>query len=180
MQGFTRLSDEVWNSMSPPDRADWTYVYLADRDGDVRDSGRVLVEEPAVDAPWEWETSDSDSVGSEGGSDEDEEEEGEDDQDDGGGSEGDENHGAGWFFEVVPNPAFGQMHLGLRGDVDAGVHARVTVHDVHGRVVRVLHDGELPLQVLVLPWDATDAHGRPVSTGVYYFRLEAGQRTLTR
>jgi hypothetical protein len=51
--GFTRLTDEEWNeayTRDPPPRPDWTYVYLADEEGTLREEGRVLVP-LAVDDP---------------------------------------------------------------------------------------------------------------------------------
>ncbi len=55
------------------------------------------------------------------------------------------------------------------------------VYDVKGRLVRivltdeVLHPGEH-----TLGWDGTDETGTKVSPGVYYCRLQIGDRSLTR
>lgn len=49
--------------------------------------------------------------------------------------------------------------------------ARVSVHDVGGREVRVLVDGELPAAGNRTSWDGRDAAGRRVSAGVYLVRV---------
>jgi hypothetical protein len=49
--------------------------------------------------------------------------------------------------------------------------ARLTVHDVRGRLVAVLADRELPRGEHSVPWHGTDAGGRAVSSGVYFYRL---------
>jgi hypothetical protein len=51
--------------------------------------------------------------------------------------------------------------------------ARVTVHDIAGRQLRVLLDGELPAGTHELIWDGTDQDGRGVASGVYLCRVEA-------
>lgn len=57
----------------------------------------------------------------------------------------------------------------------------VRVYDVKGRLVRtviadeVLHPGEH-----TLGWDGTDESGTEVAAGVYYCRLQIGERSLTR
>lgn len=57
--------------------------------------------------------------------------------------------------------------------------ARVSVHDLQGRVVRELASRRLPQGVSVLPWDGRDASGRRLSRGVYFVRAALGERTLT-
>lgn len=54
------------------------------------------------------------------------------------------------------------------------------ISDVSGRRVTRLLDGVRPAGAGRVAWDGTDARGRPVSPGVYYFRLRAGDETQTR
>lgn len=53
---------------------------------------------------------------------------------------------------------------------------RLTVHDVRGRLVRSLVDGEVPAGEARYVWNGADASGRASSSGVYWVRLAAGPR----
>ena len=48
---------------------------------------------------------------------------------------------------------------------------RLSVHDVNGRLVAVLEDGERAAGGHEVIWLGTDASGDDVATGVYFFRL---------
>lgn len=56
----------------------------------------------------------------------------------------------------------------------------VTVYDIEGRVVRVLVDDVLPAGAGETVWNGTDSAGRAVSPGIYFYRLRAGKRVLSR
>jgi len=58
-----------------------------------------------------------------------------------------------------------QFELGSAGDVS------VDVFDVSGRKIRNLHNGFTTLGQHEIIWDARDNHGRPVSSGVYIFKV---------
>jgi hypothetical protein len=58
--------------------------------------------------------------------------------------------------------------------------ARLRVFDVSGRLVSTLVDGVLPARVHEVQWDGTDDRGHPVSTGTYFYRLDARGFTQTR
>jgi hypothetical protein len=78
---------------------------------------------------------------------------------------------------IEPNP-FGSatrisFSLPQRG------HARLTVFDVTGRVVRVLVDDVAPAGTRVANWDGRDAAGRSVASGVYLVRLESADGART-
>jgi len=62
---------------------------------------------------------------------------------------------------------------------DAGF-VRVFVHDIHGRLVKVLLRGALPAGSQTLTWDGTDASGHRVSAGVYVCRLEGNGFNMSR
>ena len=58
---------------------------------------------------------------------------------------------------------------------------RLEVFNVLGQQIATLVDGERSAGVHTAVWDATDALGRAVGAGVYFYRLRsAGQPTLTR
>jgi gingipain R len=71
-----------------------------------------------------------------------------------------------------PNPFNPQTTVGLALPVASPV--TLTVHDVRGRLVRVLVDGHLPAGNHHLDWDGLDASGRPAPSGTYLARLVAG------
>lgn len=54
------------------------------------------------------------------------------------------------------------------------------VFDVSGRFVRTLVDGQQAPGRWMVTWDGRDAHGRSVSTGIYFYRLEGGGFSATK
>jgi len=56
----------------------------------------------------------------------------------------------------------------------------LAVYDTAGRLVRRLASGEQPAGEQHLFWDGRATSGRPASAGVYFVRLSAGERTLSR
>jgi hypothetical protein len=56
----------------------------------------------------------------------------------------------------------------------------VRIYDVQGRIVRALFDGEASAGRHRLFWDGLDGRGRAVGTGVYVYRLEAGDVLQSR
>ncbi len=82
-------------------------------------------------------------------------------------------------LRLAPNP-FNPRTL-LRGEMAAPGRARVTVHDLRGRLVAVMHDGLLETGPFTLAWDGRDRTGQAAPGGVYLFRLEsAGDAATTR
>jgi hypothetical protein len=77
-----------------------------------------------------------------------------------------------------PNPFNPSTVVPIR----VGGAARVTasVYDMSGRLVRTLLDGWEKAGIREVSWDGTDASLRPVSSGVYFCRVEAGGRVETR
>ena len=76
------------------------------------------------------------------------------------------------------------LHLGARERgswLDRPCRVRLCVFDIAGRLVRVLEDE--PLQeagVHRVSWNGTNASGTRVSSGIYFYRLEAGAQQQTR
>jgi|GEM_PF-2544654 len=53
---------------------------------------------------------------------------------------------------------------------------KLTIYDVSGRLVRTLMDEVREAGTYQVHWNGNDANGRPTAAGVYYCRLEAGER----
>jgi hypothetical protein len=66
------------------------------------------------------------------------------------------------------------FHLPVRSLVN------LSVYNVEGRVVKTLVDMELDRSSQKCRWDGMDSHGNPVSSGVYFYRLKAGGKVLTK
>jgi hypothetical protein len=82
------------------------------------------------------------------------------------------------LHESFPNPFNPRTVISF----DLPVPARVSlvVYDVAGRVVRVLADDVMEAGTKRLVWDGRDSKGEAASSGVYFYRLSAGGRTLTK
>jgi len=59
-------------------------------------------------------------------------------------------------------------------------HMRITVYDMNGRLVTSLADGEFSAGRHTIGWDATNAHGIPVSSGTYFLLLETEEKSETQ
>jgi hypothetical protein len=62
----------------------------------------------------------------------------------------------------------------VRFALDAPAHALLVVHDVEGRIVRVLADREFAAGVHGVTWDGRNGPGERVGSGVYFCVLRAG------
>mgnify|MGYP000709424865 CR=1 FL=1 len=57
---------------------------------------------------------------------------------------------------------------------------RVAVHDLRGRLVRVLVEGVVPQGRHEAVWQGRDRSGRQAAAGVYFYRLESPAFNQTR
>jgi hypothetical protein len=79
----------------------------------------------------------------------------------------------------VPNP-FNPLTT-IRFDLARPGRVELRIYDVAGHVVRTLVDGELPAgRGHAAGWNGQDDAGRRVASGVYFYRLAAGDFTSTR
>lgn len=77
-----------------------------------------------------------------------------------------------------PNPFNPATTVAFTLDRDA--QATLRVYDVRGRLVRRLLDSYVAAGRKSVSWDGRDDAGRPVASGTYFLRLEAGGRFLSR
>ena len=82
-----------------------------------------------------------------------------------------------------PNPFNPETWIPYHLAKDAAVV--LTIHDIHGRVVRVLDFGHQPAGIYqsrgrAAYWDGKNQFGEKVASGVYFYTLTAGDFTATR
>jgi hypothetical protein len=77
-----------------------------------------------------------------------------------------------------PNPFRSGTTIGFSLPVDQRVSLRV--FNVEGRLVRTLVDGPMTAGRAAVVWDGRDERGHRLSSGVYFYRLENGERSVTR
>ena len=84
----------------------------------------------------------------------------------------------GSFPPPFPNP-FSDV-ANVRFALEASGPVQIRIYDLRGRLVRGLHDGEMPAGGHRVRWDGTDARGMPVPAGVYLVRLSTRTRSESR
>jgi hypothetical protein len=73
-----------------------------------------------------------------------------------------------------PNPA--REAVVVRFQTGRAAPARIRIHDVAGRIVRTVLDGDLPAGSHAVAWDGRDQDGLRVASGVYYYVVRSGAR----
>ncbi|MBM3317652.1 MAG: S8 family serine peptidase [Candidatus Eisenbacteria bacterium] len=77
-----------------------------------------------------------------------------------------------------PNPFTGETRL--RYELRAAGDVRLALFDPSGRLVRTLVSGHQPAGLHQSLWDGRDEQSRPVAPGVYFYRLQAGDKTVAQ
>ncbi len=77
-----------------------------------------------------------------------------------------------------PNPFNPRTEIRYELPQDEAV--KIAVYDVSGRELKVLVDEARTAGIHSVTWDGTDADGRALASGVYFYRLTAGQFEQTR
>jgi hypothetical protein len=85
---------------------------------------------------------------------------------------------ATWLGENSPNP-FNPLTT-IRFSVKQAGQVSLVVYDVRGREVRRLVDGVREAGEHSVAWNGVDGVGRAVSSGIYFYRLSADQKAITR
>jgi subtilisin family serine protease len=76
------------------------------------------------------------------------------------------------LHQNVPNPFNPETAIAF--DMRRSAHVRLTIYNAIGQEVRVLVDELRPAGQYTEVWDGTAASGRPLASGVYFYRLAAG------
>jgi hypothetical protein len=78
---------------------------------------------------------------------------------------------------AAPNPFQGLTTI--RCSMPAAGRASLAIHDVAGHRVRTLLDGAVGVGERSFVWDGRDDAGRTVASGVYFYRLQAAEKSET-
>jgi hypothetical protein len=68
----------------------------------------------------------------------------------------------------------------IRMDLPSASHVTLRVYNVLGQEVRTLVDGQYPAGFHTVTWDGRNGSGGTVSSGVYFYRIEANGFTETK
>jgi hypothetical protein len=85
---------------------------------------------------------------------------------------------ATYLAQNFPNPfnPTTRIEFGL----SAPANLSLRIYDAAGRLVRVLAEGNRPAGTYAEMWNGKDDGGRAVSTGIYFYKLDAGTFTQTK
>ena len=78
----------------------------------------------------------------------------------------------------APNPFRGTTQI--RFDLPRPGKVSLRIFDVTGRLVRTLVDGEEPAGYRAVQWNGLDESGKRASAGVYFYSLQAEDRTFQK
>jgi hypothetical protein len=79
-----------------------------------------------------------------------------------------------------PNPFNPSTEIRLAIPGEKEVHVSLTIYNLHGKLVRKLVDAVRVPGIHRIHWDGKDARGLPVPSGVYFYRVKAGDFIATR
>jgi hypothetical protein len=82
------------------------------------------------------------------------------------------------LFQNTPNPCNPTTRIEF--DLAASDIVELRIFDVTGRLVRTLIKERMERKRHSVVWDGLDETGRPVSSGLYFYRLRSGGQELTR
>jgi hypothetical protein len=81
-------------------------------------------------------------------------------------------------FQNCPNP-FNPVTT-IKYFLPRRSHVTIEIYNLLGQKVRTLVDRDEPAGLYTATWDGTDSSGKPVATGVYLYRLHAGDFVETK
>jgi hypothetical protein len=82
------------------------------------------------------------------------------------------------LYQNYPNPFNPMTHIDFY--LPSNERVSLTVYDVRGKRVATLIDQRQEYGHHSVTWDGTDLNGERVGSGVYFYRLEAGKRVITK
>ncbi len=82
------------------------------------------------------------------------------------------------LFAAFPNPF--NPATNLRYSMKEAGDVRIDIYNVKGQILTTYHNSHNQPGYYQLNWDGRDQNGRPVSTGVYFYRMTSGKYISTK
>jgi hypothetical protein len=82
------------------------------------------------------------------------------------------------LFQNRPNPFMGSTNISFNLPISDFISLKV--YDISGRLVRVIEEGKKKAGFYAIKWDGKDEKGKTLSSGIYFYRLVAGNNIRTR
>jgi len=82
------------------------------------------------------------------------------------------------LYQNRPNPFNPSTRIGFY--LPRRAHVTLTVYDVRGKLVRTLVDRPSQFGRHSVVWNGTDNSGNPVSSGVFFYCLQTGNKVITK
>ena len=77
-----------------------------------------------------------------------------------------------------PNPFNPLTHINY--DLPATMNVEIVIYNTSGQIIKKLATSEQSAGSYTISWDGTDSSGNKVSSGVYYYRVKAGNHVINR
>ena len=82
------------------------------------------------------------------------------------------------LFAAFPNPF--NPATNLRYSMKEAGDVRIDIYNVKGQILKTYHNSHNQPGYYQANWDGRDLNGRPVSTGVYFYRMTSGKYSSTK
>ena len=79
------------------------------------------------------------------------------------------------LYQNFPNPFNNETRIQFSLPAEGKV--KIDIYNITGQVVNTLLNEEKAPGVYVVPWNGTDENGASLSSGVYFYRIEAGKKS---
>lgn len=85
------------------------------------------------------------------------------------------------YMHLYPGaPSYFDSGSSIRFTLPRKMDIRLAVYDISGRLIRLIAENWLTPGDHIIQWDTRDSHGRRLSPGIYFVRLQAGDQVATR
>jgi parallel beta-helix repeat protein len=84
------------------------------------------------------------------------------------------------LFQNYPNPFEASTTIYFTLSTGAGARVSLNIYDLQGRLVRTLIEADKPPGVYIVPWNGRDQRGNKASSGIYLYRLDTGDFSVSR